>query len=214
MSPDKSLHRSHDAPVIFGVMRTSPMANKSLFLAVTSCILAACAGMNPNPGERTVDTAWTSGDFDRAFSMARPGAESGEPWAQLRLGIFYENGWGVERDPKHAMLWYERAMAHTSTGGWAEGQMVGAVGKAGYFNQNSDAIIAEFNLAQLLYKGDGVHRDLPRAYLHISNVIRKAGGQSVFFCCEFAGGRYFNPSQFDDLKAKIEAAMSPDERVQ
>lgn len=188
--------------------------HRSLLGPLIGCALAACAGMNPNPGERTVDLAWTSGDFDRAFAVAQPGADRGEPWAQLRLAIFYENGWGVERDAAQAALWYEKAIAGAGAGGWAEGQMVGATGKAGYFNRNSDSLIAEFNLAQLLYKGDGIARDLPKAYLHVSSVIKKAGGESVFFCCEFAGGRYFNPSQFDDLKGKIEAAMSPDERAQ
>lgn len=196
------------------VMSAIDMAYKRVVFTLAGCILTACAGMNPNPGERTVDMAWTSGDFGRAFAIARPSAERGEPWAQLRLGIFYDNGWGVERDPKQAMVWYEKALAQTGTGGWSEGQLVGATGEAGYFNRNSDALIAEFNLAQLLYKGDGIARDLPKAYMHISRVIRNAGGKPVFFCCEFAGGRYFNPDQFDDLKASIDAAMTPDERMQ
>jgi len=177
-------------------------------------VLGGCAGMNPNPGERTADMAWTSGDFARAVTVVRPAAERGEPWAQLRLGIFYQNGWGVEPDPRQAMLWYEKVLAQDASGAWAEGQMVGAVGRSGYFNQHSDALIARFNLAQMLYKGEGIPRDLPRAYDYVSVVIEKAAGQSVFFCCEFAGGRYFQPSQFDDLKASIEEAMTPAERAQ
>jgi TPR repeat protein len=190
------------------------MDRKATILALSCTIVAGCAGMNPNPGERTVDMAWTSGDYGRAFRIAEPSAMRGEPWAQLRLGIFYYTGSGVERDPQLAMLWYEKAMVQTASGGWSDGKIVGAVGKAGYFNQNSDALIAEFNIAQALYEDDGVARDLPKAYVHVSNVINHAGGKSVFFCCEFDRARYFNPDQFAELKAKIEAAMSPTERAQ
>lgn len=190
------------------------MDRKAAMLALSATIVAGCAGMNPNPGERTVDIAWTSGDYGRAFRIAEASAMRGEPWAELRLGIFYYTGVGVERDPQQAMLWYEKAMVQTASGGWADGKIVGAVGKAGYFNQNSDALIAEFNIAQALYEEQGVARDLPKAYVHVANVINHAGGYSVFFCCEFNSPRYFNPSQFDALKAKIEAAMSPAERAQ
>ena len=75
-----------------------------LFLAISGC-----AGPNPNPGERTTDMAWTSNNFQRAFEVTKPRAESGEPWAQLRLGIFFENGWGTEVDVSKAEYWYKKS---------------------------------------------------------------------------------------------------------
>jgi TPR repeat protein len=172
----------------------------ALLLAATGC-----AGPNPNPGERTTDMAWTSRNYQRAFERAAPSADAGEPWAQLRLGVFYENGWGTSIDLEKAEDWYKKAAVQKASGGWAEGQMVGAVGKSGYFNQNSDARIAEFNLAQLYLKKN---KNLAEAHQLISNLIKETEGKDVFFCCEFAGGRYFTQEQFIELKEKIEERMN------
>jgi len=109
-------------------------------LFYVTIFIVACAGMNPNPGERTTDIAWTSGDFDNAVSVAKPKAEAGEPWAQLRMAIFYENGWGVDQDFKEAYTWYSKAVEQKDEGEWANGLMVGAVGKPGYFNQNNVSV--------------------------------------------------------------------------
>jgi hypothetical protein len=172
-------------------------------------LLSGCAGPNPNPGERTTDMAWLSGNFERAFSTVKPKAEQGQPWAQLRLGIFYENGWGVEKNTRKAVEWYKKALEQKATGDWAEGLMIGAFGRFGYFNQNSDARIAEFNLAQVYYQGDGIEKDLVQAYVHVTNVIEESKGKAIFFCCEFSGGRSFTPKQFDELRNKIRVEMSP-----
>lgn len=178
-------------------------------LLIAFFLLSACAGPNPNPGERTTDMAWMSGKFGRAFSIVEPRAERGEPWAQLRLAIFYENGWGVEKDDKKAEYWYKKAAAQKASGDWANGQLVGAVGKAGHFNQNSDALIAEFNLANIYFNGrDGVDKDLVTAYVLVNDVLKQSDGHSVFFCCEFAEGRYFTQEQFVGLRDKIKAEMS------
>ena len=178
-------------------------------------LLSGCAGMNPNPGERTTDTAWMSGKFDKAYSIVKPHADAGEPWAQLRLGIFYENGWGVNQNNKKAEYWYKKAAAQKASGDWANGLLVGAVGKAGYFNQNSDALIAEFNLADLYFNGrEGVEKDLITAYVLVYNVINQSKGHSVFFCCEFADGRYFTQEQFVGLRDKINAEMTAEQLLQ
>lgn len=176
-----------------------------LVIAALGAIAAGCAGPNPNPGERTTDVAWTTGDYKRAFEVAKPRAEAGEPWAQLRLGIFYENGWGTAADEEKAEEWYKKAATQKSTGAWAEGQLVGAAGRLGYFNQNSDARIAQFNLAQLYYYAN---RNLPEAKKLIETVIEESNGKSVFFCCEFSGGRYFTQAQFLELRKKIDDKLS------
>lgn len=179
--------------------------NKLVILSVIFLIVTGCAGPNPNPGERTTDMAWTSNNFERAFEIAKPRAEAGEPWALLRMGIFYENGWGTEADIAKAEYWYKKTISQKVQGDWAEGKIVGATGKSGYFNQNSDARIAEFNLAQLYYTNN---KNLNDALNHINNVIKESKGKSVFFCCEFAGGRYFSQIQFTELKQKIEEKLS------
>ena len=82
--------------------------------------------------------------------------------------------------------------------------LVGAQGKAGFFNQNSDARIAQYNLAQLYYAAD---TKLETALGLIEGVIQKSQGKPIFFCCEFAGGRSFLPTQFATLKSKIEQRL-------
>ena len=98
-------------------MRDGAM-NRKLFIpsAVLVLLTSGCAGPNPNPGERTTDIAWTAGNFKRAFEIAKAKADTGEPWAQLRFGIFYENGWGVERNLEKAEYWYRQAAIQTAIG--------------------------------------------------------------------------------------------------
>ena len=81
------------------------------------------------------------------------------------------------------------------------------VGKSGFFNQNqnSDARVAQFNLAQLYYISD---RNLLEAKNLIDTVIQESDGKAIFFCCEFSGGRYFDQAQFLDLQQKIEKKLA------
>ena len=185
----------------------SSVYSKSVVI-ILSTFLFACAGPNPNIGERTTDIGWISGNYQQAFDTAKVYAENGEPWAQLRLGIFYANGWDVEKDKIIALNWYQKAAAQTASGDWANGQIVGATGKTGYFNQNSDALLAQFNLAQLYFEGVDIEKDLNKSLELVNNVITISNGKSVFFCCEFSTPRYFTQDQFIGLKNKIEKELS------
>ncbi|QDF77264.1 sel1 repeat family protein [Shewanella marisflavi] len=169
--------------------------------------LTACAGPNPNPGERTVDMAWEKYDYDTAFEVLMPAAERGEPWAQLRLGVAYELGSGVTRDIPKAIMWYEKAAAQESDGNWANGQLVGATGKSGYFNQNSDALIAKFQLANIYLRGEGVEPNPEKALQLAKYVSDKTQGNSIFYCCEFSGGRYIANTAIAETLAKAKAAQ-------
>ena len=168
-------------------------------------VLGGCSGSNPNPGERTTDIAWNNRDFQRAYEIAKHKAEAGEPWAQLRMGIFCANGWGTEASLDQAEYWYKKALVQKTDGKWAEGSIVGSTGRAGYFNQNSDARIAEYNLASLYLNNN---KKLEQALQHINNVIKESNGHSIFFCCEFSGGKSFTQKQFTELKSKIENKLN------
>jgi len=187
------------------------MFRMSFHYLMIAVLLIGCAGPNPNPGERTADMAWSSGSYAKSFSIVKPSAERGEPWAQLRLGIFYENGWGTEVDYSKAEYWYTKAAEHKAEGDWADGKLVGATGKPGYFNQNSDALIAEYNLASMYYNApEGIKKDLEKAHELIEKVLMESGGNSIFFCCEFDGGRYFTQEQFRLLKSSIMSQLNKD----
>jgi len=174
-------------------------------LIILTLLLSGCAGPNPNIGERTVDNAMYSNNLDAAFKIVKPKAEAGEPWAQLRLGIYYTNGWGTKKDIEKSKYWYKKVIEQKSSGSWAEGKMLGAIGKNGYFNQNSDARIAQYNLA-LLYLSENTNLD--EALKLVNNVIDETNGNAIFFCCEFAGGRSFTQKQFIELKTKLESKIS------
>lgn len=187
---------------------------KIFFCIATLCLITSCAGPNPNPKERTTDIAWVSENYGKAFSTAKPFADAGQPWAQLRIGIFYENGWGVEQSIEEAEKWYKKASIQTAEGEWANGKMIGAMGKPGYFNQNSDALIAQYDLASLYSRRNNSPSDLIEAYVLINGVLNKSNGSDVFFCCEFDGGRYFDQKMFLDLKEEIESKMNSDQKEQ
>ncbi|MFV1977657.1 MAG: tetratricopeptide repeat protein [Candidatus Scalindua sp.] len=181
-------------------------------LAIMLLVLAGCAGMNPNPGERTADTNWEMGNYSKSLEVAKTAAERGDPWAQLRMGIYYNSGYGVEVDIPKAVEWYKKAARQLEEGKWAEGYIVGATGKYGYFGQKNDALIAQYRLADIYFNGVGVEKDLILSYLLINNVIEKSNGEpQVFFCCDWSGGRWFRQTQFTELKAKLEETMSQEQ---
>jgi len=173
-----------------------------------------CAGMNPNPGERTADMANDSGDYSRALSIIQPAAERGEPWAQLRLGIYYEKGIAIEKDIPKAVSWYKKCAIQEEEGGWANGTLVGSAGRSGYFNQNTDALISQWRLAGIMHEGDGVEKDLVKALLLVNNVIKESGDKSLFYCCEWmsGGGLYITPEVINETKSSIISEMTQDQR--
>jgi hypothetical protein len=181
-------------------------------IVVLLLALPGCAGMNPNPGERTADMAWERQDYQRALAVIRPAAERGAPWAQLRLGVAYELGAGLAKDTGEALAWYRKAARQIAEGGWAEGKLVGAVGRPGYFNQNSDALIAQHQIAGIYFRGDSVAQDLVEAYLYAKNVAEKTQGRSLFYCCEFSRARYITADAIAESLAKIEGAMTSNDR--
>lgn len=178
-----------------------------IYIFLITLGLTACAGPNPNPGERTVDMAWVKYDYDTAFEVLIPAAERGEPWAQLRVGVAYELGSGVTKDIPTAITWYEKAAAQESDGNWANGQLVGAAGKSGYFNQNSDALIAMFQLANIYLRGEGIEPNPEKALQLAKYVSDKTQGNSIFYCCEFSGGSYIANTAIAETLAKAKAAQ-------
>jgi len=54
-------------------------------------------------------SAYISGDYERALKILQPLAENGDPEAQKIMGIMYDYGHGVEKDPQQALQWYIKA---------------------------------------------------------------------------------------------------------
>lgn len=185
----------------------------TLFILVA--LMVGCAGPNPNVGERTSDMAWLNERYAEAVDIVKPRAERGEPWAQLRLAMFYEGGMGMGRNMELAIQWYEKVAVQKAEGDWAEGLMVGATGRNGYFNQNSDARIAQYNLAVIFLKGKhGVKKDLIKSYVNIRTVVEETNGRDIFFCCEFAGGRIFPAKDIARTYQEVLQEMTPEQKAE
>lgn len=172
---------------------------RHLIFVIATMWLAACAGPNPNPGERTVDVAWDKYEYQRMLEVLLPAAKRGEPWAQLRMGIIRELGVGVGKDLEKAIEWYLLAAAHEAEGGWANGIIVGHSGRPGYFNQNNDALIAKYQLANLYLSNPQLAPDDERALELAENVFEKSEGKDIFYCCEFSGGRWIQQTAITSL---------------
>lgn len=139
-------------------------------------LLAASIGgavpMPASPDE--AQDAYALGLFDQARRLWTPRAEAGDARAQVGLGVLYDLGQGVPRDPAMAYHWYRRA----AEGGLAEAQFNVAVmhdtgetvprdpGEAAIWYARAAAHgnrRAQYNLGQLYESGQGVPHNLDQA---------------------------------------------------
>ena len=176
--------------------------------------LISCAGLNPNLGERTADTFWSNGDTDAAHNIIQEKAKKGYPWAQLRLGIMYEKGVAVDKNISKAIDWYNKVISQKSTGGWAEGSTVGAAGDEGFFNQNSDARIAQYRLSGIYLNGKGVPKNAKKSVLLLAALIRETRGEDIFYCCEFSGGEYVTAEQLSNAFTSAQTHLTKKEMLE
>ncbi|MGH0034961.1 MAG: tetratricopeptide repeat protein [Myxococcota bacterium] len=102
----------------------------------------ALAG-EPDARVEEARAAVEAGEFARALALLRPGAESGDPRAQVGLGTLYASGRGVEQDDAEAARWFRRAA------------------------EQGDAL-AQYNLGICYLKGRGVDEDAVEAFKWIS----------------------------------------------
>ncbi len=175
-------------------------------------IFCGCAGLNPNPGERSADMNWEYGNYQEALSYIEPAAKKGEPWAQLRLGIMYELGVGVEKNIKEAIIWYKKVAIQQGKGNWANGKIVGAIGRGGYFNQHSDALIAQYQLANIYLRDDGVDKKIIEAYLLIKNVLKESNNKNIFYLQNSSGSQWITVEMLSNTLSLIEKEMTIEQK--
>lgn len=188
-------------------------------------MIGGCATVDPNSDELAADMASYNGDSRTALALVQRHAEAGEPWAQLRLGMVYEDASGPRKGVRTAIEryewkklipvaieWYKKAAAQKATGEWAEGVRFGASGRDGYFNRNSNARIAQYHLANIYLKGHGISKDLEQAYLNIRAVVDETKGQGIFFCCEFSGGTYLTALEISQTYDAVLKQMSDEQK--
>lgn len=59
--------------------------------------------------------AFKTGNYEQALRSWLPLAEKDDADAQYNLGILYQKGLGVEKNPKTAFIWYKRASSNGHT---------------------------------------------------------------------------------------------------
>jgi TPR repeat protein len=87
--------------------------------------------------------AYVKGDFVQVVNLLRPLAEKGNPEAQYKLGVMYDQGQGVPQDYQQASNWYRLSAQQ---------------GKPG----------AQYNLGDMYAQGQGVVQDFVRSFMWIS----------------------------------------------
>ncbi|MDX1514654.1 MAG: tetratricopeptide repeat protein [Gammaproteobacteria bacterium] len=136
--------------------------------------------------EAGVDAA-ASGDYEAALHNWRPLADAGHVDAQFNIGLLYDNGAGVERDPAEAARWYRLAAEAGDATAQAYLAEMYARGQ-GVEQDLSEAVewyrkaalqrdgTAAYNLGILYASGRGVPLDDVYAYAWLS--VAEASGQS------------------------------------
>lgn len=109
--------------------------------------------------------AYFMGEYERAYTEFLPDAESGNNYAQIKLGQMYENGWGVERDFSAAHQWYARAAN----------------------NGDAEALIA---LAKLYGYGRGVVKDYNTAEAYLLKAVELGHYHAYYVLGDFHNDDY------------------------
>ena len=148
----------------------SPMSHRFillLMLVFAISPLAGAAGQSFATGKQ----AYINGDYKRAYDILSPLAADGNPDAQKMLGIMYDYGQGVEKDPNKALDWYIKAASQGQPGGVqyligakyfrGDGTRQDYAEAAKWWEMAADGgqVEAQFNLGLMYYRGLGVKQD-------------------------------------------------------
>ncbi len=146
---------------------------------------AACAAVPAAADVKAGVDAWSRGDYRTAIDQWRPLAIAGDADAQFNLAQAYKLGRGVPLDPALAESWFRKAAAQGHV--QAQDNYGLALFQAG---KKSEALPwleksvargeprTQLVLGTMLFNGDGVPRDYPRAYALMTRAS-SAGLQSA-----------------------------------
>jgi len=107
---------------------------------------------------KATESALNSKDYPKALALLKPLAERGNPQAQYRLGMLFDQGLGVAKNLVEASEWYRKAAVQ----GYA---------------------LAQYNLGDMYYKGEGVPKDSTMA----ASWYRNAAEQGIAFAHPSSG---------------------------
>lgn len=156
-----------------------------LNLLLAAAVLASTATA-ANADVKKGIAAWNKGEWSRAVHEWKGPAQSGDADAQFNMGQAYKLGRGVEYDAEKAREWYlkaanqghEKAQDNYGLALYQDGRKADAIE---WLEKSSarDEKRAQLVLGTLLYNGDSVTRDWPRAYALISRSAAQGMEQAV-----------------------------------
>ena len=120
-------------------------------LVLTLAMVRPVAAQSFKPDNNAGVAAYKRGDYARAVQHFRPLANHGHAGAQYNLGVAFDEGLGVTKDPKQAVRWYRKAA------------------NQGYAH-------AQANLGATYFTGNGVLKDHVMAYVWYN--VAAANGKS------------------------------------
>jgi hypothetical protein len=129
-------------------------------------------------------SAYIMRDYARALEILQPLAESGDPEAQKIMGIMYDYGHGVTKDPQAALSWYLRAAEQGNPDvqyhvgvkyfhGEGAAQDYAAAAKWWELAANGGQADAQFYLGLMYYRGMVMAKDNAKA----AQLFQRAAGQ-------------------------------------
>lgn len=146
---------------------------KEAFRWYSKCVESGLPQAYPVLGDCYYDGLGTAVDTAKAIELYIKGAESGDPMSSFRLGCVYSEGSEVPKDQEKA----DRMFLQAANAGIPEAQFIIATGAyegripggkplaAEWFARCADKIpIACFNLASMYCSGDGIEKDLSKAF--------------------------------------------------
>jgi len=118
--------------------------------------------------------AYLKKDYALALSILKPLAETGDSQAQITMGLMYDYGHGVKKDPRESVKWYLMAaeqgvplVQHDIGVKYFQGQGIeqNYLEAAKWWELSSNAGIADsqFNLGLMHYRGIGIPKDYIKA---------------------------------------------------
>jgi len=119
------------------------------------------------------------------YFYAKRAAEEGNPRAQFDLGLMYANGTGVEKNEALALMWFNRASQNNLTKALNLQKVTVTTGTSQKFKFAQEAAKrgdarAQFDLAMMYQKGDGVTRNERLAFKYFHKAARKNHAEAKF----------------------------------
>ena len=124
-------------------------------------------------------TAFEKKDYLTSFNEFSPLAEEGDPLAEFFLGLFYKNGFFVEKDINKAIKWYELS---ASKGNVYAQNNLGLMHEKGLgfpvnyekafkmylLSAEEGYAVAQYNLGIMYYNGKGVEKSIVDGFMWIN----------------------------------------------